>query len=103
VRILLSSDTSCGQSLSFIAVNFRPIPPPGTRLPDYSFSPDLSFLNKKIELGFRARRRGDWCGEEQSTKAQVTNAGNIIHALTAPIHPNVAHGLNARGHPSGIG
>jgi hypothetical protein len=55
-------------------------------MPDYSFSPDLSFLNKKIELGFRAQRRGNWRGEEQSTNAQVANAGNFIHVLTPPIH-----------------
>jgi hypothetical protein len=71
-------------------------------MPDYSFSPDLSLLNKKIELGFRAQRRGNWGGEKQSTDAQVADAGNIIHVLTAPIHPNVAHGLDARSHPSGI-
>jgi hypothetical protein len=71
-------------------------------MPDYSFSPDLSFLNKKIKLGFRAQRRGNWRAEEQSTNAQVANAGDIIHVLTPPIHPNVAHGLDARSHPSGI-
>jgi hypothetical protein len=31
VRILLSSATNCGQSLSVIAVNFKPSPPLGTR------------------------------------------------------------------------
>jgi hypothetical protein len=31
VRILLSSATSRGQSLSVIAVNLNPSPPPGTR------------------------------------------------------------------------
>jgi hypothetical protein len=31
---------------------------------DYTFSPDLSFLNKKIELGFRAHWRGNWRREE---------------------------------------
>lgn len=71
-------------------------------MPDDSFSPDLSFLNKKIEPGFRAQGRGNGRREKQSTRAQVANAGNIIHALTAPIHPNVAHGLDTRSHPSGI-
>jgi hypothetical protein len=70
---------------------------------NYSFRPNLSFLNKKIDLGFRAKRRGNWRGEEQSTEAQIANAGDIIHALTAPIHPNVHHDLDARSHPSGIG
>jgi hypothetical protein len=72
-------------------------------MPDNSFSPDLSILNEKIELGSRARRRGNWGGEKQSASAQIANAGNIISALTVPIHPNVSQSLDARSHSSGIG
>jgi hypothetical protein len=71
-------------------------------MPHYRFSPDLSFLNKKIKLGFRAQGRRNWRGDEQSAYAQVANAGNIIHVLAPPIHPNVALGLDAGSHPSGI-
>lgn len=72
-------------------------------MPYFSFSPDLSFLNKKIDVGFRAKGRPDWRGEEQTTDAQVANAGNIIHALTTPIDPKVSASLDASSHPSGIG
>jgi len=33
-------------------------------VPDDSFGPDLSILNKKIELGFRAHRRRNRRGDE---------------------------------------
>jgi len=73
-------------------------------MPDYRFRPDLPFLNKKIELGFRAQGRGSRRGEEHSTNAQITNAGNVISAPTVPIHPNVvAAGIDTSSHPSGIG
>jgi hypothetical protein len=71
-------------------------------VPDDSLGPDLSFLNKKIELCLDAHGRRNLRGKEQSAHAQVANAGNIIDALTAPIHPNVAQGLDARTHSSGI-
>jgi len=66
------------------------------------FGANLSFGNKKINLGASAQLPGDCRGEEQSPHAQIANAGNIFDAFASPADPYVLMGRNARNQSSGI-
>ncbi len=62
-------------------------------VPHNSLGPDLAFLDQKIKLGLLAQRSRNCRVDEQSPHAQIANARNIIHSITAPIDP---HALRCR-------
>jgi hypothetical protein len=65
--------------------------------------PDLAFLDKKIEPGFRTHRPCSWGSDKQTSRAQVSDGGNFISTITTPIDPDIFQSLDARGMPPRIG
>jgi len=66
-------------------------------MPHDRLGPDLAFLDKKIEPGFRAYRPRTWGSKKQTSRTQVQDAGNVIPTMTAPIDPDTIRGFDARG------
>ncbi len=64
---------------------------------------DLAFLDKKIEPSFGARRPWTWSSNKQASRAQIQDAGNVIHTITTPIDPDSIRRLDARGMPPRVG
>jgi hypothetical protein len=75
------------QSKSFTRLN----------MPHDRVGPDLSFLDEKIELGFRSHRAWTCGSYKQTSRAQVPDAGNFIPAITTPADPDVVRRLGASG------
>ena len=72
-------------------------------MPHDGLGTDLAFLNKKIEPGFGAYRPWTWGTNKQTSRAQIQDAGNVIHTITTPIDPDSVQRLNPRGMPARIG
>jgi hypothetical protein len=72
-------------------------------MPHDRLGPDLAFLDKKIEPGFRAYRTWTWGSKKQTSRAQVQDAGNFIPAITAPIDPDTIQRFDARSMPPRVG
>ena len=75
----------------------------GLNMPHGRLGPDLAFLDKKIEPGFRAHRRWTWGSNKQASRAQVQDAGNFILAITTPIDPDTIVRFDARGMSPRVG
>lgn len=75
----------------------------GLKMADDRLGPDLAFLDKKVEPGFRAHRPWSWGSKKQTSRAQVPDAGNVIPAITTPIDPNSIRGFDARGMAPRVG
>jgi hypothetical protein len=65
--------------------------------------PDLAFLDKKIEPGFRAHGPWTWGSKKQASRAQVQDAGNVIPTMTTPIDPDTIRRFDARGMAPRVG
>jgi hypothetical protein len=65
--------------------------------------PDLAFLDKKIEPGFRAHGPRTWGSKKQASRAQVQDAGNVIPTMTTPIDPDTIRRFDARGMAPRVG
>jgi hypothetical protein len=74
----------------------------GNRMPYNGFGANLSFRNKKIDLGFRVQASRHWRGKKQSTNAQIANPGNILDSFTSPADPDIATRINSGNQSSGI-
>jgi hypothetical protein len=72
-------------------------------MPHDRLGPDLAFLDKKIEPGFRTHRPCSWGSDKQTSRAQVSDGGNFISTITTPIDPDIFQSLDARGMPPRIG
>src|SRR5216683_3837710 len=75
----------------------------GLKMAHDGLGADLAFLDKKIEPGFRARRPWTWSSNKQASRAQIQDAGNVIHTITTPIDPDPFGSLDARGMPPRVG
>jgi hypothetical protein len=78
---------------------FQPHPVTGNQVSDDSLSPDVSFLNKKFELGFHAQGLLNRRGEEQATHTQIANTGYILDITTTPADPYSVWRLESRTRP----
>ena len=67
---------------------------------DNGLCADLALLHKKMEFGFRIGWKLFRSFDEQPTRAQVFDAGNILSPLAVPKHPGIFGHGNARGHSS---
>ena len=72
-------------------------------MPHGRLGPDLAFLDKKINPGFRAYRTWTWGSKKQTSRAQVQDAGNFIPAVTTPIDPDTTQRFDARGMAPRVG
>jgi len=72
-------------------------------MPHDALDPDLAFLDQKIEPGFRAYRLWTCGSNEQTSRAQVPDACDIIDTVTTPIDPHAVRRLDPRGMPPRIG
>ena len=66
-------------------------------MPHDGLGPDLAFLDEKIEPGFRAYRPWAHGSYEQTSRAQVPDAGDVLDPVTTPIDPNSVWRLDPRG------
>ncbi len=71
-------------------------------MPHERLGPDLAFRDEKIELGFHAYRLCKRGSNEQTSGAQVLDAGDIILTMTTPADPYPVGRLDARGVPPRI-
>jgi hypothetical protein len=53
----------------------------------HSFCPDLALLNKEIKPEQGTGISRFWCLEEQTTLANIPNAGNIFAPSALPVNP----------------
>jgi hypothetical protein len=53
-----------------------------------SIGPDLSFFDKKMEVGGHSRNCGRGCFDEQTSQAKIPDRGYILITRTAPIYVN---------------
>jgi hypothetical protein len=72
-------------------------------MPHDRLGPDLAFLDKKIEPGFRAHRPWTWGSKKQTSRAQISDAGNVIPTIATPIDPDTVRCLDARGMAPRVG
>jgi hypothetical protein len=71
-------------------------------MPDNSLSPDLAFLNKKLELcGLANGSLRFGYLNKQAPDTYVPNTTNIVASITSPEHPHIFMRLNPRGQSSG--
>lgn len=68
----------------------------------HGFGPDVSFLDEKLKLSFRALGLRNWRRQEQPAYTQIGNARNVLSFATAPIDPYVFRRLDPRTRPSRI-
>lgn len=66
-------------------------------VPHDRLGPDLAFLDKKIELGFRVHRLWNGRSNKQTSGAQVPDSRDIILTVTTPADPDAVRRFDARG------
>jgi hypothetical protein len=65
------------------------------RMADGGVGANGAFLDEKMEVGFGTDFLGLPCFDEGAADAQVTDAGDIVAAVTAEVDPNVGRILDA--------
>src|SRR6266513_3309095 len=65
-------------------------------MPDNSFRPDLSFLNKKVNPDCRVHVTRQFCFDEQTSHTQIPDLRSILTSFAIPVDPDFVGRLDSR-------